>query len=49
MALDESANLFVLVSEGTVLSTFLIDGLSHSDDLEASGGEHVSDALAETV
>lgn len=33
MSLGNATNLFVLVSEGTVISTFLIDGLSYSDHL----------------
>lgn len=33
MFLENATNLLVLVSEGTVISTFFIDGLSYSDHL----------------
>lgn len=33
MAAQNATNLFVLVSEGTVISTFFVDGLSYSDHL----------------
>lgn len=49
MFLENATNLFVLVSEGTVISTFFIDGLSYSDHLWdkawiREGDNHVEEA-----